>query len=79
MYFVHAGAIRLINDGISIEYAAAFFLLADKLRDAVNVILKNLKDFHLAIAVCRVYEGKYKRDRKYKYLTSALQVTIVTY
>lgn len=41
----------------SIEYAAAFFLLADKLKDAVNVILKNIKDFHLAIAICRVYEG----------------------
>lgn len=41
----------------STEYAAAFFLLADKLKDAVNVILKNVKDFHLAIAICRVYEG----------------------
>ncbi|KAF1802905.1 RAVE protein 1 C terminal-domain-containing protein [Mucor lusitanicus] len=39
------------------EYAAAFFLLADKLKDAVNVILKNIKDFQLAIAICRVYEG----------------------
>ncbi|KAG1472233.1 hypothetical protein G6F56_001663 [Rhizopus delemar] len=39
------------------EYAAAFFLLADKLRDAVNVILKNVKDYQLAIAICRVYEG----------------------
>ncbi|ORZ24097.1 RAVE protein 1 C terminal-domain-containing protein [Absidia repens] len=39
------------------EYAAAFFLLGGKLKDAVNVILKNLKDFHLAIAVCRVYDG----------------------
>ncbi|KAI9477753.1 MAG: RAVE protein 1 C terminal-domain-containing protein [Benjaminiella poitrasii] len=39
------------------EYAAAFFLLADKLKDAVNVILKNVKDYQLAIAICRVYEG----------------------
>ncbi|KAI7875760.1 hypothetical protein K492DRAFT_136166 [Lichtheimia hyalospora FSU 10163] len=39
------------------EYAAAFFLLADKLKDAVGVILKNLKDYHLAIAICRVYDG----------------------
>ncbi|KAI9316514.1 RAVE protein 1 C terminal-domain-containing protein [Dichotomocladium elegans] len=38
-------------------YAAAFFLLADKLKDAVNVILKNLQDYQLAIAICRVYEG----------------------
>ncbi|CEP07241.1 hypothetical protein [Parasitella parasitica] len=40
-----------------IEYAAAFFLLADKVRDAVSVILKNTKDYQLAIAICRVYEG----------------------
>ncbi|KAG2218968.1 hypothetical protein INT45_008392, partial [Circinella minor] len=39
------------------EYAAAFFLLGDKLSDAVGVILKNLKDYQLAIAICRVYEG----------------------
>ncbi|GAA5804339.1 hypothetical protein HPULCUR_009827 [Helicostylum pulchrum] len=39
------------------EYAASFFLLADKLRDAVNVILKNMKDYQLAIAICRVYDG----------------------
>ncbi|KAG0172011.1 regulator of (H+)-ATPase in vacuolar membrane [Apophysomyces sp. BC1021] len=39
------------------EYAAAFFLLADKLKDAVGVILKHLKDYQLAIAICRVYEG----------------------
>ncbi|CAL3962404.1 unnamed protein product [Diplocarpon coronariae] len=40
------------------EYAAAFFLLADCLRDAVNVILNQLKDLQLAIAVTRVYEGE---------------------
>ncbi|KAI8971923.1 RAVE protein 1 C terminal-domain-containing protein [Mycotypha africana] len=39
------------------EYAAAFFLLADKLGDAVNVIIKNVKDYQLAIAICRVYDG----------------------
>jgi hypothetical protein len=33
-------------------------LLADKLKDAVNVILKNVQDYQLAIAICRVYEGK---------------------
>lgn len=41
-----------------IEYAAAFFLLGDQLRDAVNVCLKHLDDFQLAIAITRVYEGK---------------------
>jgi hypothetical protein len=39
------------------EYAAAFFLLADSLKDAVNVCLRNLCDFQLAVAVARVYEG----------------------
>ena len=41
-----------------LEYAAAFFLLADCLKDAVNVILNQLKDLQLAIAVTRVYEGE---------------------
>ncbi|KAK0732669.1 RAVE protein 1 C terminal-domain-containing protein [Apiosordaria backusii] len=39
------------------EYAAAFFLLADHLGDAVNVCLNQLKDLQLAVAVARVYEG----------------------
>ncbi len=39
------------------EYAAAFFLLADSLRDAVNVCLNQLKDVQLAIAITRIYEG----------------------
>lgn len=39
------------------EYAAAFFLLADRLQEAVNVCLNQLKDLQLAIALARVYEG----------------------
>ncbi|KAH7146567.1 RAVE protein 1 C terminal-domain-containing protein [Dactylonectria macrodidyma] len=39
------------------EYAAAFFLLADHLHDAVEVCLKQIKDMQLAIAIARVYEG----------------------
>jgi hypothetical protein len=39
------------------EYAAAFFLLADSLKDAVNICIRNLHDFQLAIAVARVYES----------------------
>jgi hypothetical protein len=39
------------------EYAAAFFLLADHLRDAVNILHNQLGDTQLAIAVARVYEG----------------------
>ncbi|KAI0914538.1 WD repeat domain-containing protein [Ustulina deusta] len=39
------------------EYAAAFFLLADHLQDAVNVCLNQIKDLQLAIAIARIYEG----------------------
>ncbi|EGX89210.1 WD repeat protein [Cordyceps militaris CM01] len=39
------------------QYAAAFFLLAGRLCDAVEVCLRQLKDIQLAIAVARVYEG----------------------
>ncbi|KAI0156401.1 RAVE protein 1 C terminal-domain-containing protein [Xylariaceae sp. FL1272] len=39
------------------DYAAAFFLLADHLQDAVNVCLNQIKDLQLAIAITRVYEG----------------------
>lgn len=42
---------------IHIEYAAAFFLLADHLHDAVTVCVSQLKDIQLAIALARVYEG----------------------
>ncbi|KAI4173510.1 MAG: hypothetical protein LQ343_002848 [Gyalolechia ehrenbergii] len=38
-------------------YAAAFFLLAGNLQDAVNVCLHQLQDLQLAVAVARVYEG----------------------
>ncbi|KAF1923179.1 uncharacterized protein M421DRAFT_9952 [Didymella exigua CBS 183.55] len=39
------------------EYAAAFFLLADHLQDAVQVLHNQLGDTQLAIAVARVYGG----------------------
>ncbi|KAG8894694.1 regulator of (H+)-ATPase in vacuolar membrane, partial [Tulasnella sp. 408] len=39
------------------EYAAAFFLLGGSLKDAVNVCLKQLADFQLAVALARVMEG----------------------
>ena len=40
-----------------VEYAAAFFLLGGSLKDAVNVCLKQMDDFQLAIAIARVVEG----------------------
>ncbi|KAI0036631.1 WD repeat-containing protein [Vararia minispora EC-137] len=39
------------------EYAAAFFLLGGSLKDAVNVCLRSLDDFQLAIALARIVEG----------------------
>ncbi|KAJ1550292.1 regulator of (H+)-ATPase in vacuolar membrane, partial [Nowakowskiella sp. JEL0078] len=39
------------------EYAAAFFLLGDRLKDAVNVCLQHLNDYQLAIVLCRLYQG----------------------
>jgi hypothetical protein len=39
------------------EYAASFFLLADRLQDAVSVLSNQMNDTQLAIAVARVYEG----------------------
>ncbi|KAL2869334.1 WD repeat protein [Aspergillus lucknowensis] len=41
------------------EYAAAFFLLADHLRDAAFVCLNQVGDVQLAIAITRAYEGDY--------------------
>lgn len=40
------------------EYAVSFFILAGKLKDAVNVCMKQLDDPQLAIILCRVYEGE---------------------
>ena len=41
----------------SIEYAAAFFLLAGNVKDAVNICASQMQDIQLAIAVARVYDG----------------------
>lgn len=39
------------------EYAAAFFLLGGSLKDAVNVCVRQLDDWQLAVALARVVEG----------------------
>lgn len=39
-----------------IEYAAAFFLLGGSVKDAVNVCIRQLGDFQLAIAIARLSE-----------------------
>lgn len=41
---------------LSPEYAAAFFLLGNSLKDAVHVCIKNLGDFQLAVAIARLVE-----------------------
>ncbi len=53
-YYVPDDMCLLIN---LTEYAAAFFLLAGNLQDAVNVCAHQLQDLQLAVAVARVYEG----------------------
>ena len=44
-----------------VEYAAAWFLLAGNLQDAVNVCAHQMEDLQLAIAVVRVYDGDNSR------------------
>ena len=39
------------------DMAAAFFLLGGSLKDAINVCVKQLGDFQLAVALARVVEG----------------------
>ena len=39
------------------EHAAAFFLLAGKIRDAIEVIINNLNDIQLALLIARLYEN----------------------
>jgi hypothetical protein len=55
------------------EYAAAFFLLGDSLRDAVNVCIKQLEDFQLAVALARVVE----QSNEGPILKSILQETVL--
>ncbi|KAL0271823.1 UNVERIFIED_CONTAM: hypothetical protein PYX00_008798 [Menopon gallinae] len=40
------------------EHAAAFFLLAGALRDAIEICLNKLEDFQLAMIIARLYEGE---------------------
>lgn len=54
-------------------FAAAFFILGDSLKDAVNVCLRQLDDFQLAIALARVYEG----DDDGPVLRSILEETVL--
>lgn len=57
IWFVRLSGILRRQLIMGLEYAAAFFLLAGNLRDAVNVCVHQLQDLQLAIAIARVYEG----------------------
>jgi hypothetical protein len=39
------------------DYAAAFFLLGDSLKDCLGVCLRQLDDWQLAVMLARVYDG----------------------
>ncbi|EJD03819.1 uncharacterized protein FOMMEDRAFT_106015 [Fomitiporia mediterranea MF3/22] len=54
------------------EYAAAFFVLGGGLKDAVNVCVKHLNDFQLAIAIARVVEPEGDRPILKSILTSVV-------
>lgn len=50
------------------DHAAAFFLLAGNLKDAVEVCLDKLQDLQLAILITRLYEGDDKSLKKLLYV-----------
>jgi hypothetical protein len=56
-----------------VEYAAAFFLLGGSLKDAVNVCVKQLGDFQLAVALARVVE----QDNEGPVLQGILKETVL--
>ena len=59
------------------EHAAAFFLLAGRLKDAVEVCLRNLKDIQLALVIVRLYETNF--DDLNSYLKTILSVEVLGY
>lgn len=42
------------------EHAVAFFLLAGRLKDAIEVCLRNLNDLQLALVIVRLYESDFE-------------------
>lgn len=49
------------------DHAAAFFLLAGNLQDAVEICLNRLQDLQLAIIIVRLYKGDGEEFRKLLY------------
>ena len=46
-----------MNGGVA-EVAAAMFILGGSLSDAVTVCVRQLKDYQLALVICRLVEGE---------------------
>lgn len=49
------------------DHAAAFFLLAGNLKDAVEICLNRLQDLQLAIIIIRIYQGDGQELKKLLY------------
>ena len=50
------------------EHAAAFFLLAGALKDAIEVCLNKLRDLDLAMVLARLYEDQVRYLSFYLYI-----------
>ena len=59
------------------ENAAAFFLLAGRLKDAIEVCVRNLRDLQLALVIVRLYENDF--DLASQYVKNILCVEILGY
>ena len=57
------------------EHAAAFFLLAGRLKDAVEVCVRNLRDLQLAMVLVRLYETNF--DDMISYLNRILSSEVL--
>lgn len=49
------------------EHAAAFFLLAGNLKDAVQICIHKIEDLQMAIIITRLYEGDGESLKKLLY------------
>lgn len=49
------------------EHAAAFFLLAGNLKDAVEICINKIEDIQMAIVITRLYEGDGESLKKLLY------------
>lgn len=60
------------------EHAAAFFLLAGKLKDAVEVCLRNLQDIQLALLITRLFyiDNQYEANQ---FLEGILRIEVLGY